>query len=47
MQAAKTTVLLAETAAAMRQALASQLEGAGFAQVLQARDGLRALQLLR
>jgi PleD family two-component response regulator len=47
MQIAKTTVLLAEGAGNMRQALASQLESAGFGQVLQARDGLRALQILR
>ncbi|WP_298213223.1 response regulator [Acidovorax sp.] len=47
MHPAQTTVLLAESAAVMRQTLASQLEGAGFAQVLQARDGPRALQLLR
>ncbi len=31
----------------MRQALASQLQTFGFGQVLQARDGLRALQMLR
>ncbi|MBU1354101.1 MAG: response regulator [Gammaproteobacteria bacterium] len=47
MQPAKTTVLLAEGAGAMRQALASQLESVGFGQVLQAKDGLRALQILR
>jgi DNA-binding response OmpR family regulator len=47
MQLAKTTVLLAEGAANMRQALASQLESAGFGQVLQARDGLKALQVLK
>jgi CheY-like chemotaxis protein len=47
MQPAKTTVLLAEGAGTMRQALASQLEGVGFGQVLQARDGLKALQILR
>ncbi|MES2610680.1 MAG: response regulator, partial [Pseudomonadota bacterium] len=48
MHPSKTTVLLAEGASAMRQALASQLQTFGFGQVLQARDGGgRALQLLR
>jgi DNA-binding response OmpR family regulator len=47
MHPSKTTVLLAEGASAMRQALASQLQTFGFGQVLQARDGARALQLLR
>lgn len=47
MHPSKTTVLLAEGASAMRQALASQLQSFGFGQVLQARDGARALQLLR
>ncbi|MBB6558622.1 CheY-like chemotaxis protein [Acidovorax soli] len=47
MHPSKTTVLLAEGASAMRQALASQLQSFGFGQVLQARDGTRALQLLR
>jgi len=47
MHASQTTVLLAESAGAMRQALASQLEAAGFARVLQAKDGQRALQILR
>ncbi len=47
MHPSKITVLLAEGASAMRQALASQLQTFGFGQVLQARDGVRALQLLR
>ena len=47
MHPSKTTVLLAEGASAMRQALASQLQTFGFGQVLQARDGTRALQMLR
>ena len=47
MQPAKITILLAEGAGIMRQALASQLEGVGFGQVLQAKDGLKALQILR
>lgn len=47
MHPSKTTVLLAEGASAMRQALASQLQTFGFGQVLQARDGVRALQMLR
>ncbi len=47
MHPSKITVLLAEGASAMRQALASQLQTFGFGQVLQARDGARALQLLR
>ena len=47
MQPATMTVLLAEGAATMRQALASQLESVGFGKVLQARDGFKALQILR
>lgn len=47
MHPSKTTVLLAEGASAMRQALASQLQTFGLGQVLQARDGTRAPQMLR
>lgn len=47
MQPAQTTILIAEGAGIMRQALANQLQAFGFAPVLQAKDGARALQLLR
>lgn len=47
MQPAQTNILIAESAGVMRQALANQLQAYGFGQVFQAKDGARALQILR
>jgi DNA-binding response OmpR family regulator len=47
MQPAQTTLLIAESTGTMRQALASQLQAFGFAPVQQAKDGARALQIMK
>jgi DNA-binding response OmpR family regulator len=44
---AQTNILIAESTGTMRQALASQLQAFGFAPVHQAKDGARALQMMR
>jgi CheY-like chemotaxis protein len=47
MQPAQTTILIAESAGTTRQTLASQLQAFGFAPVQQAKDGARALQIMK